>query len=528
MDAWTKMIETRDPIIMLMQQVLSCQPEPPIDSAAPLSNAVAASAPADGIDRIGRLPVEILRNIVSRLPAKDGARTTVLSKRWRRMWRTVPLALIDAHVLPVPEIVACGVLPRGSTAAADSRGHTDSVSDALAAHPGPFRCVHLTRVNMDIGKHQAELASWLELLGAKGVHELVLVNRTRNKDTDAPLPATLFRCASLAKLYLSFWWFPDTTTLQRNAAFPYLQEVGLCSLVMKARDLDFLQERCPVLEKLLILRSRGPVCLRIQSHSLRCVQVCSSVVQEISVVHASHLERLLLCDAAADGSLAKVKIGHAPKLRFLGLFVPEKHQLEIGSTIIKAGAKAGPNAIVPSVQMLAIQVKLGTRVEARMLPGLFRCFPNVKTLYIQSENDDIKSWGPQSVGTGKVNLKFWEEAGPTECIQRHMKKVVLRDFRGKRSELDFLSFIAGRAQVLEKMEIMLTQGNSPSDRVDSKLRTHMASAKWSNGCCELMISQNQADEYQKGTPWCYRRAFDLSNQDPFDISKCVDGKCLSH
>ncbi|KAK3154054.1 hypothetical protein QOZ80_2BG0185280 [Eleusine coracana subsp. coracana] len=358
----------------------------------------------------------------------------------------------------------------------------------------------------------AATACWFQLLAAKGVKELVFMNRIKKFGTDAHLPATLFRCISLTKLYLGFWCFPETATLPPSAAFPYLRGVGLCSLVMKPQDLAFLLDRCPVLEKLVMNGCRWPVCLHFQTRSLRCVQMCSSIVTEITVVHASLLERLLLWDAWGDGGRvhmsSKIKIGHVPKLRFLGFLVPGMHQLEIGNAAIKVhcflcqlflssghmvGTKASPSTIVPSVQGLAVQV-------------------NFKPEQI--------SIGPQSGGTGKVNLKSWEEAGPIECIQRHIKKLVLREFQGKKAELNFLKFIAERAQVLQKMEIVLTAGNSPSDQVGTKLRTFMASAKWANGCCELMISKHQ------GTGWCYKRAFDLSNQDPFDVSKCREGECM--
>ncbi|MED6186519.1 hypothetical protein PIB30_067416, partial [Stylosanthes scabra] len=48
------------------------------------------------MDRISDLPKIILHDILSRLPDKDVARTSVLSKAWHETWSTFPILTFDA------------------------------------------------------------------------------------------------------------------------------------------------------------------------------------------------------------------------------------------------------------------------------------------------------------------------------------------------------------------------------------------------------------------------------------------------
>lgn len=81
---------------------------------------------------------------------------------------------------------------------------------------------------------------------------------------DLPLPTALLICvASLTFLYIIIWRFLDTATLLHAAVFPYLQELGLCSVVMKNQDLAFLLDKCLVLENLLIMGSLAVVLLHV-------------------------------------------------------------------------------------------------------------------------------------------------------------------------------------------------------------------------------------------------------------------------
>lgn len=464
-------------------------PDPPVSPAATLSPAGDSWVP-DGVDRISHLSDVVLVDIISRLPAKDAARTAALASRWRRLWRSAPLTLVDSHLLP-----GGGEAEQFIIGAPSPRAVTAAVSRVLSAHPGPFRCVHLTRTIME--EHQGEMARWLDILVAKGVQELVFVNRPW--PTDLRLPTTIFSCFSLTRLYLGVWRLPDTAAVPRSARFPNLRELGLCMTVMEDRDLAF-------------------TVLEFISHSLRCLQLAFTVLEFIDVVDAPRLERLFQWETVPTDELrtnngrsirnrsSSIRIGRAPNLRVLGYLQPGEQELGITNTVIVAGTK---DSIVPSVQILAIEVQFGLRNAVKKVPGFLRCFPNLETLHVQSRRIPEES-------TGKVNLKFWQEGGPIKCVLQSLKKVFFYEFRGSRSEIAFLKFIAEKGRVLEQMVVVLaSECFSLGDNVNVKLKP-LIGAKWTSEACKLELFKSPHDDVG-GPAYCHEIASDFGFADPFDL-----------
>nr|XP_051180105.1 F-box/FBD/LRR-repeat protein At1g13570-like [Lolium perenne]XP_051180106.1 F-box/FBD/LRR-repeat protein At1g13570-like [Lolium perenne] len=442
--------------------------------------------PSPPVDHASRLPDALLGNIVSRLPVKDAARTAALSRRWRPVWRSTPLVLADADLLPA----------------------TSAVSSVLAAHPGPFRCVHLTSTRM--AEFHGLLTSWLQILAAKGVQELLLVNG--RWPHVLVLPSTFLRMATLTRLYLGLWKFPDTAAVPRASFFPNLLELGLCSVAMENKDLDFILDRSPVLETLCVQGDMFLLRLCLVSQSLRCVQIIGPF-EEIFVVYAPHLERLIRSqgnkasyqkkNGTPDVSRTKVRIGHSPKLHLLGYLelAPGKHMIEVGSTIIKAGTRVSPRTMVPSLRILAMEVRFDIRNDAKMIPSVLRCFPNVETLHIKS--------GKTHQSTGKLNLKFWHESGGTiECITR----LVFRDFRGGRSELAFLKYFFESALVLQEVVILLADGLTSMEEARSKVES-LVSTRRASGAFSLLF--NGSSDPQEDYIQSFKRGSDFSLRDPF-------------
>uniref|UniRef100_A0A804NHM7 F-box domain-containing protein n=1 Tax=Zea mays TaxID=4577 RepID=A0A804NHM7_MAIZE len=460
-------------------------PPPPFTHAAqPDAAAVCFPPPETSEDRISQLPPDVQRTIVSKLPVKDGVATAVLSSRWRWIWSSIPLVLDDAQLRPAgayeldddededEDTEAAEYLSRAVVG--------DKVSDILRSHPGPFRSVRLT------SSPASSLRDWLLTMAEKGVEELVVLN-CEWPTALMVLSVELLRCESLKRLHLALCQMPRLAVpgwpgQRRAVRFPNLQQLVLCHAFVPISDIGGFLAGCPALEF-------KPVKL---------------------TVDAPRLERVILwrTNQFFIPPRTRVIIRRAPNLRMIGYLEPKLHVLESGDTVIKEGTRPNPDAMLPSVEILAVKIRFGVREDERTLMSYLRVFPNIRTLHIQSAP------GPLHLEDEDAGGAFWIDGifSSIKCISK-IKKFSFYDFydMGNDSELLFIKSIAQACSSLEHMLIAISASiMEPPSWLKSRLMDAMSEVEWASEASMLDIVTGNHKEWEYGT------ASDQSLSDPFE------------
>ena len=130
-----------------------------------------------GLDFISNLPDDMLTVIISLLPIKYGARTILLSRRWRPLWKSSPLDLIDTHELCY-----------------GYRQTLDAFSQILGSHDGPIKGLIVGKFHSN-GKDRAKLDEWFR---SPAIDQLEKLSYNDGHMSLLPTSALRFapRCAS--------------------------------------------------------------------------------------------------------------------------------------------------------------------------------------------------------------------------------------------------------------------------------------------------------------------------------------------
>lgn len=123
-------------------------------------------------DHISNLPGAILGDIISLLPTKEGARTQILNRRWRHLWRSAPLNL-NYRDLPY-----------------NNGGRVAAVSQILSSHLGPGRRLSLDGYLLQCDIDDVTLDPWLRSAALRNLQELEFVGFSSHT---ASLQAAIFR-----------------------------------------------------------------------------------------------------------------------------------------------------------------------------------------------------------------------------------------------------------------------------------------------------------------------------------------------
>ncbi|GLJ20558.1 hypothetical protein SUGI_0374030 [Cryptomeria japonica] len=321
------------------------------------------------IDRLSDLPDNLLCcKILSRLPLKDAIRSSILSTRWRHLWKHNPCLHFSRDFfqsLNHPDRVRSQCL--------GYLKHT--VDNILLRHSAKLESFRfyfghsLSRVNVE------NIAEWIDCAAAKGVkHVGLVINFTR---MEIHIPPPLFDCLSLADLELGGFTFSEIPT--DFGGFLSLKTCSFSNIVNLTDDkLQQLIALCPHLQKLVLkscfqlkkLRIRAPdldslnltACCWIESLTADCPRLVKLEVEDCDRLFKMQLNFcMFLQDLSASGFgsfggattvkslktlsfMACPEISHPPFLALVGSF-PDLEELKLTAIFFEDMTRG--NMVVP-------------------------------------------------------------------------------------------------------------------------------------------------------------------------------------
>ncbi|TVU39653.1 hypothetical protein EJB05_13084 [Eragrostis curvula] len=376
------------------------------------------------LDLISHLPDEVLCTIVSLLHTKDGARTQAVARRWRPLWRSAPLNLqVDDRL------------------SGQDHKRFRIVSKILADHPGP--ALRLSLRGIRLRNPYAKINGWLHSPTLNGLQELEFVcGMEEHGLLPYRLPRSVFCFApTLHVAKICYCQFPNEMAASLN--FPCLEQLTLAGVTLSEDVLHSLLSACPVLQSLLLDGNIGIGRLRIISKTLRSISVggpwdrqTAVGFEELVIQDAPSLERLL--PRNPDYGPAKIRVVRAPKLEILGLLPEGICKVEPVTRVFQETIALSLTTSMQTVKVLAL-VSVGPNLD--LVVDFLKCFPCLEQLYISS---DLKNF--------MRNKRAYNALDPIECLERHLRKVVVKKYHGMRPDVDFAKFFVLNAKVLKKME----------------------------------------------------------------------------
>ncbi|MED6144430.1 hypothetical protein PIB30_118224 [Stylosanthes scabra] len=417
------------------------------------------STPAErsmGTDIISSLPNPVLCHILSFLPTIDAVGTSILSRRWRHLWKDLQVFdLHDERIRGKERFVSFveSVLLR--------RNYPDIQKFSL-------RCYRLDDLNASKRFIHAAVGPCLQEM------ELSFYDYHKRDGIDR-----IFTCASLVSLSLVGYFFMD------DIPSVYLPMLKNLDLVAPGVPVDSkLISSCPALENLYFIYSgRYYPKINLLCPSLKRLRLIearhfgNSEISEIQIdapnlkflriyLEDSCVRTLAVSDfpnmneASFDIYPKPEHVDWLPKL--LRAFSKTK-KLDLGGFTTQCLVKA-PNLHLPEFSCLTQLRICFSSFYSGVLMKLLCCCPKLQVIKIDNTVGQPSDFEPPRYSVLSEPSSWTQPASVPSCVMSHLNILEFRRYPDSSEEREFFAYILQNALVLKKVTIYTNMGSCEKEK----------------------------------------------------------------
>ncbi|CDP07607.1 unnamed protein product [Coffea canephora] len=377
-------------------------------------------------DQISRLPDEILVYILSCLTLKEAARTSVLSKRWIDLWRSMACLDFDASKV-LNKMFSISSWGRYADFVRKERRKYVEWVDKVLLQSDKSLALDDLRVAFCLDNFYGDkIHKWLQHAFARRVQRLEL-NVFADDDPASSQESYTFHyelfCLSSGQSQ------PGYSEIHHHAqiGFKSLRALSLKSLNVTGEVLEFFLINCPFLERLVVEASSVLINLRVCGPSI-ALKYLENVPMLVNV-WVSGNSRNLIRDVTS----------------WLSCCLSKLEVLTLRANKFQVSQEKGIVHELPQLTNLKEFVLIASASKDRSLIGftsLIRASPNLEKFVLKLES----WWGDMVRGDRKLKKA-------ASFPLQHLKVVELLGYYGRRSELELVEYFLENAIVLEKLII---------------------------------------------------------------------------
>ncbi|KAF8024306.1 hypothetical protein BT93_F1481 [Corymbia citriodora subsp. variegata] len=368
------------------------------------------------LDKISQLPRDVTDQILSRLPIKEAVRTSILSRKWRYKWSSIPQLVFDDQCTSAGGVSS--LLPFRH------ENFVKIIGKVLLLRTGPVQKFKLSHKEFFAS---SDIDHWILHLSRVSIKEIVL---DIWRGQYYKIPTSLFNYQDLIRLKLYKCLVKIPSTFER---FKNLENLDLQYVELSPDGLEGLISRCPKPKHLRLKNLKGIARVIVRARNLELLDL-RGAFQDIAFGFMRHLKSVRV--GFTDVIVNKHGPGHASpsNLRELFRHLPKIQSLKLENYTLKYLAVGNvPHTLSNEpvhLNHLFTCLDFNSVEEILTITYLIRSSPQLKQVDFQSRAEDQQT---TRFGTG---ADFWEDHHA--CCLEQVQVVSMGEISGSEPELKLI------------------------------------------------------------------------------------------